>query len=248
MSFQVKIEIFEGPFDLLLQLILRQELDIHEVPIAQITSSYLEHLEDLEELDLESTTEFLVIAATLLLIKARSLLPSTEQEPDLTEDSENARDYLIDRLVEFKQFQNASEWLAGLYAEHGWYLPTLRELEMDYSYLYPDPFEGVRIDDLGRVLMDLFVDRARDQVDTSYIAPIKVSVAQHIDRISSALKEREKTSFSKLAESCESTMDVIAAFLAVLELYKRGRLSMSQRRPFGDIIIKRREGERSSAA
>jgi len=248
LSFEVKIDVFEGPFDLLLQCIMRQELDIHEVPIAQITSAYLVHLEAVPELDLDTATEFLMIAATLLLIKARSLLPRPEDELELLEDTETAREFLIDRLVEYKKFSNAAEWLLDLYGEHGWYMRRLRELEEDYSHLYPDPFEGVSVTNLPEALIELLIERLGDEVDTAYIAPIKISVAEHIGRVKSLLAPGGKCTFSELVAGCRSKLDVIATFIAVLELYKRGELSLSQRRPFGDIKITIREGRENSAA
>ena len=248
MSFEVKIDVFEGPFDLLLQCIMRQELDIHEVPIAQITSAYLEHLEAAPELDLDTATEFLMIATTLLLIKARSLLPRPEDELELFKDTETAREFLIDRLVEYKKFSNAAEWLADLYGEHGWYIHRMRELEDDYSHLYPDPFEGVSVANLPEALIELLIERLTDKVDTAYIAPIKVSVAEHINRVRSLLAPGGAGTFSELVADCRSKLDVIATFLAVLELYKRGDLSLSQRRPFAEIKLTMREGKENSAA
>ena len=248
MRYEVKIAVFEGPFDLLLQCILRQELDIHEVPIAQITSAYLEHLEAVPELDLDTATEFLMIAATLLLIKARSLIPRPEDELELLEDTETAREFLIERLVEYKKYSNAAEWLADLYGEHGWYMPRLRELEDDYSHLYPDPFEGVSVVNLPEALIELLIERLTDQVDTAYIAPIKVSVEEHIGRVRKYLAPSRAGTFSELVADCRSKLDVVATFLAVLELYKRGELSLSQRRPFGDIKIVMSEGNENSAA
>ena len=248
MSFEVKIDVFEGPFDLLLQCIMRQELDICEVPISEITSAYLEHLERVPELDLEVATEFLMIAATLLLLKARSLLPRPEDELELLEDTETAREFLIDRLIEYKKFSNAAEWLADLYGEHGWYMRRMRELEDDYSSLYPDPFEGVSVENLPEALIGLLVERLTDKVDTAYIAPIKVSVAEHINRVRSLLAPHGEGTFSELVADCRSKLDVIATFLAVLELYKRGDLSLSQRRPMAEIKLTMREGKKNSAA
>jgi len=248
LSFEIKIEVFEGPFDLLLQLITRQELDIHEVPIAQITASFIEHLEAATRLDLDAATEFLLIAATLLLIKTRSLLPAPEEEAEAGEDSETAREFLVERLIEYKKFQAASEWMEEAYAEHGWYMPSLKELADEYSDLYPDPFEGVSVESLPLALIDLLTERAVRRVDTSYIAPIKISVSEHIDRVRRSLRVEGATTFGGLVAECHSRLEVIATFLAVLELYKRGEVTLSQRRLFGEIQVKRREVENPSAA
>ncbi len=248
MSFEVKIEVFEGPFDLLLQLIMKQELDIHEVPIAMITSAFLEHVEGPAGLDLDLATEFLLIAATLLLIKARSLLPRPEEEQDEADDPETAREYLVERLVEYKKFSNAADLLERLHAEHGWYMPRMRELEEDYSRLYPDPFEGVPASHLAEALMVALVEWARDSVEVSYIAPIRVSIAERIESVRSRLLSEGHARFSELIEECRSKIEVIATFLAVLELCKRREVTIKQKKIFGEIFVKLREGEESSVA
>ena len=248
MSFKVKIDVYEGPFDLLLQLIMRQELDIHEVPVAHIAASFLEHIKGADKLDLDTATEFLLIAATLLLIKARSLLPRTEEEPEEDEESETARQYLVDRLVEYKKFSNVADVLERLHADNGWYLPRMRELEDDYANLYPDPFEGVHISAVAKVLMELLVEWARGSVDTTYIAPIRVSVAEQIEKVHRRLKSSGRVKFSELVSGCKSKIEVIATFLAVLELCKRGEVMLAQRKLFGEIDIIVPERKESSVA
>jgi len=248
LSFDVKIEVFEGPFDLLLQLITNHELSVNEVPVAQITSSFLEHIKEASDLDLDTATEFLLIAATLLLIKARSLLPPLEEEVDEEDDPESAREDLVERLLEYKAFSNASEWLADQYARNGWYTPRLRELEEDYAQLYPDPFEGVDVSGLSQALMELLIDRAPAPVDTSHIAPIKVSVMEHIGRVRATLDHVGRTTFRELISECRTKMEVIATFLAILELYKSGEVTLTQRKRFGKIDVRKVEGEKDSVA
>lgn len=248
MSFEVSIEVFEGPFDLLLQLIMKQELDIHEVPIARITASFIEQIERAGALDLDSATEFLLTAATLLLIKARSLVPGHDEETEGAEESENARVLLVERLLEYKKFSNASDFFERLYAEHGWYYHRMREIEDDYSALYPDPFEGISASRLAGALMESLVQWASVSVDTSYIAPVRVSVAEHIEMVRRKLSGEGRASFSELVSQCGSKMEIIATFLAVLELCKRREVSISQKKLFGEIFVKLREGEESSVA
>lgn len=248
MSFEVKIEVFEGPFDLLLQLIMKQELDIHEVPVAQITTSFLEHIEGATRLDLDIATEFLLIASTLLLIKARSLLPRPEEECEADYETETAREYLVEQLVEYKKFSNVADFLERRHAEHGWYLPRMRELEDDYSRLYPDPFEGVPTSALAESLMDLLVEWARESVDVSYIAPVRVSVAEQLERVRARLMSEGQAKFSELVAECRSKIEVIATFLAILELCKRGEVRLAQRKIFGEIYVKQRESEQTSVA
>ena len=247
MSFEVKIEVFEGPFDLLLQLITRQELDIYRVPVAQITDSFIRHIEEAEQFDLDTATDFLLIAATLLLIKARSLLPSGEDEPEAGEP-EGAREFLIERLVEYKTFSGAADWLTERYSQEGWYTPRLREIEADYAGLYPDPFEGADVSLLACTLLDLLVDRTGSTVDIGYIAPIRVSVAEYMDRVRQELYPGGSATFGRLVEKCTTKIELIATFLAVLELYKRGEILLSQRRLFGEIKLTARGNGESDVA
>ena len=241
MAFEVRIEVFEGPFDLLLQLIMKQELSVHEVPVAVITASFLEHIESSSGVDLDTATEFVLIAATLLLIKARSLVPPAEDEFEAVDDPESAREFLVERLLEYKQYSDAAEWLAAAYAENGWFTPRLRELEDDYASLYPDPFEGVGDRDLAEALMDLLVERATAKVDTRFIAPVKISVAERIVEVRRKVEADGSAKFTELIRECGSRLEVIATFLAILELYKRGEISLKQRKAFGEIDIGKRE-------
>jgi segregation and condensation protein A len=247
LSFEVKIDVFEGPLDLLLQLILKQEVDIHEVPVARITGSFIEHIEN-APFDLDTATEFLLIAATLLLIKARSLLPHGDEELEATDETETAREYLVERLVEYKKFTNVADFLERRNAEHGWYVPRMRELEDDYSSLYPDPFEGVPASALAEALMELLVEWARDSIDVTYIAPIRVSVAEQLERVRERVSSSGQATFTELISVCRSKIEIIATFLAVLELCKRGEVTVSQRKLFAEIFVKLREGEKSSVA
>jgi segregation and condensation protein A len=247
LGFEVKIEVFEGPFDLLLQLIMKQELDIHEVPVAQITSAFLEHIEGAASLDLDTATEFMLIAATLLLIKARSLLPREEDDFEAADETETAREFLVERLIEYKQYSNAADWLTDAYAENGWYMPRLRELEDDYASLYPDPFEGVSVDELAQAMMDLLVEGATEDVDTTFIAPVRISVAEKIEEVRERVRSGGKARFSELVSACTTKLEVIATFLAILELCKRGEVKLAQRKLFGDINIEKREEEGNAA-
>lgn len=248
MSFEVKIEVFEGPFDLLLQLIMKQELNIHEVPVARITDAFLKHISGAARLDLETATDFLLTAATLLLIKARSLLPESPEAEAEVEDPESASFFLVGKLAEYKKFSNVADWLEGRYSEHGWYLPRTRELEEDYALLYPDPFEGVELVRLAGAMVEMLSGWAKSGVDITYIAPIRVSVAERIEAVRERLRAEGSTTFTELAASCSSKIELIATFLAVLELAKRREARLSQKRLFGEITITAREGEETSAA
>jgi segregation and condensation protein A len=201
---------------------------------------------DTAGMDLESATEFLVTAATLLLLKARSLLPGDE-EPEEMEETEAAREQLLERLLAYRKYQEAAGWLGDAYAEHGWYSPSLKELYVEYSSLYPDPFARVSSDELGPALVELLLLKTEERVDTTFIAPIRVSVSEQVERVREVLSAEGKTTFTLLTAKCETKIELIAMFLAVLELFKRGELTFSQRRIFSEIDIKAKEGEKSVA-
>ncbi|MBN1289604.1 MAG: segregation/condensation protein A [Actinobacteria bacterium] len=245
MSFKIKIEVFEGPFDLLLKLILRQELDIHQVPIADITSAFMEHIKESPVIDLDTATEFLIITSTLLLIKARSLIRATGLEDQIEEESEQAKDSLVNSLIKYKTFSNAGMWLEEAYARNGWYLPSMREVEAEYAELYPDPFEGVKIEDLAQAIIEMLIRNVGVEVDTSYIAKVRISVEEHKLRVREFMRDNQSTTFSALIEECRSKTEIIGTFLALLELFKRGEITLRQSKPFSEIGVKVTESEKS---
>ncbi|MDD5448425.1 MAG: segregation/condensation protein A [Actinomycetota bacterium] len=244
--FEIKIDVFEGPLDLLLQLIMDEELEIYDVPIAAITSSYLKYLEKHPRIDLEDMSEFLVIASTLLLIKARSLLAG-EEDFEEAEEVSQAMEKLIHRLVEYNTFSNASKFLEKSYIQHGRYFSRMREIERDYSTLYPDPFEGVSIEELARSLGQLLVESVCENVDLSHITSSWVSVEEQMEKIQSLLRKERQTTFSRLVETHSARSEVVATFLAILLLYKDGEINLFQKRPFAEIEIRRLESEESNA-
>lgn len=247
-TFEIKIDVFEGPLDLLLQLIMDEELDICDVPIASITSSYLKYLERHPRIGLEDMSEFLLIASTLLLIKARSLLSGEGDFEEAAEEASQAVEELVHRLVEYNTFSNASKFLEESYVEHGRYFSKMREIERDYSNLYHDPFEGVSIEELAKSLGQLLVENVSENVDLSHIVSSWVSVEEQIEKIKSLLLEERQTTFSKLIATHGKRTEVVATFLAILLLCKDGEIDLFQRKPFGEIEIRKRELEENSAA
>ncbi|MDD5748552.1 MAG: segregation/condensation protein A [Actinomycetota bacterium] len=235
MDFSVSIGVFEGPFDLLLQLILKNEVSIYSVPIARITDDYLKHLEIAQVVDLDSATEFILIASTLLLIKASSLIPAEEGEELI--EAENAREFLVDRLTEYKKFSDIAAEFERIYEREGCFAPTMRELETDYSALYPDPFDGITVDILSETIIELFSKRALRKVDTSHIAPIRVSIEEKMVAVRKAISKSKRIKFSDVVQGCDSKIELIAFFLAILELYKEKEIEIKQKKLFGEIEI-----------
>ncbi len=236
MPFNVKLEVFEGPFDLLLHLISRKEIDIYEVSLADITAEYLDYLQAMRNLDLDVATEFLLIAAILIKLKSDGLLPSAEPETERMTPFET-REELVWRLIEYRKFKNAAEDLLGrIDAEDAFFY---REVEFEDAFvdLMPHLLAGLTAQDLADALAAL--KREEGQVDVSFIAPIKIRIQDFIDRIRATLETRPRISFRELTADMGQRIELIATFMAMLEMYKRDEIDIEQSVRFGDIELVR---------
>lgn len=233
MTYEVKTEVFEGPFDLLLHLITRQRVDIYDVSISTITDEYLRALERLDGFDLETATSFLVIAATLLELKSARLLPSLR----LGEDDERLleeRDLLLARLVECATYRDAGTWLAaGLAAGAGFHGRTAG-LEPHLIESAPDLLADTSIADLVAAAERVFAPRPVIQLDMSHVQPIRASVKDALVEVATRLRSAP-AGFDELCSHVTTRIDRVVRFLALLELYKAGAVELSQADRFGDI-------------
>jgi segregation and condensation protein A len=248
MTYQVKLQTFEGPFDLLLHLISKRELDIYEVSLAAITQEYLAHLKAMEELDLEVATEFLVVAATLIEIKAARLLPG----PPVDEEEAMAiseRDLLIARLLEYRAFKSASAIFSEGLADNAGFVPRTAGPGADFAHLCPDLLTRTSPEHLAALAREALSVKLPPRVDVSHIAPIRVSVADAVEEIARLLEQSKRKSFRDLTTTCRSRIEVVVRFLAVLELVKRGEVKGEQSEVFGPIriVAGRAVGERAIA-
>lgn len=234
MPYQVKLEVFEGPFDLLLHLIGRREIDIYDISIAEITDEYLEYMESLRELDLEVATEFLLIAATLLKLKSDSLLPEPVKEGEEAGPAE-IREELLWRLVEYQKYRNAATELTGRLEREERYYYREVDLEEPFRSIVPDVLQGLTLERLTKAARELIEPKA--EVDVSYIAPIKININDFMDRVRQVLAERGRTSYRELTRDYSLRVELIATFLALLELYKRDEIDIRQATRFGDIQV-----------
>src|SRR6266568_6777033 len=178
MPYQVRTEVFEGPFDLLLHLIAKRELDIYEVSLAAITEDYLAHLKQLVELDLEVATEFLVVAATLIEMKAARLLPGPPRDDDSLDISD--RDLLIARLLEYRAYKEASTRLQQMLADNAGFVSRTAGAGEEFSRLAPDLMAHVSPERFAAIAFAALSPKETAHVDTSHITPIRVSVADAI--------------------------------------------------------------------
>jgi segregation and condensation protein A len=238
MPYEVQTAVFEGPFDLLLHLILREQVDLYEVSLSTIVDAYLIQVERLDALDLEVATEFLLIAATLIELKSRRLLPG---EDGLELDDELAlweeRDMLLARLLECKTFKDAARVLARLAEGAGRSRPRLMGVDDRYCDLMPDLLEGVGPADLRTAFLRASAPRPVPRIDLDHVAPIRASVTDAVEELLDELPRVGRISFRELTQSLVERLDVVVRFLAILELFKQGIVDLQQARTFGDIQV-----------
>ncbi|WP_419925853.1 segregation and condensation protein A [Candidatus Poriferisocius sp.] len=236
--FEVRTEVFEGPFDLLLHLILRDEVDLYEVVVGDIVDAYLAELDHMEQLDLEVATEFLLIAATLVQLKSSRLLPdsaSVDLDEELALWSE--RDLLLARLLECHTFKVASAALEQLAAAAGRGFSRNAGPDDRYADLVPDFLAGIGPDDLRAAFLRATVARPEPKVSLAHVTDIPVTVNEVATELAARLPAMGTVGFRELTGHLSTGIEVVVYFLAVLELYKRGLVEVSQAATFGRIAI-----------
>lgn len=236
MTYQVALDVYEGPLDLLLRLIEREELDITLVSLARVTDQYLQYLEGLRERSATHLADFCVVAAQLLVIKSRVLLPRPASETS-SEDEEDTDD-LVERLKEYRRFRQVAAQLGELESAGGRTYTRLAPLPHIEPRVQPgeaQPSELLAA--LQRVLAERPVQQAVDRV----VAPVPVRIGECIDNILARLGARGEVRFTTLMRSARSRVEVIVTFLALLELIKQQRVRALQAQPFDEILIAARE-------
>lgn len=230
---------FEGPFDLLLHLILREQVDIHEVSLSHIVDAYLAEIERMQELDLDIATEFLLIASTLVELKARRLLPGRE-DVDLDEELAlwEERDLLLARLIECKTFKDVSRILQQLADLADRSFPRTTGPDERHSGLLPDLLEGVTPEKLVAAMVRAITPRPEPRIDLYHVAPIRASVSDAVAELVHALPNLRSTTFRELTSTQTERLEVVVRFLALLEMYKQGLVDLEQAERFGDIRVR----------
>ncbi len=238
MSYEVATPVFEGPFDLLLHLILKEQVDLYEISLTSLVDAYLAELDRMEHLDLDVATEFLLIAATLIELKTRRLLPGDD---DLDLDDElslwSERDLLLARLVECKTFKDAAVVLERLASHAGRSVPRLAGPDERFVDLTPDVLAGVTPDDLRAAFLRAAAPKPVPRIDLEHVAPIRASVADAVTELLDELPRVGRISFRALTGGLVERLEVVVRFLAVLELFKQGFVDLDQPHRFGDIQI-----------
>ncbi len=238
MSVEVATPIYEGPFDLLLQLILKEQVDIYEIDLSTIVDAYLVELDRLQSLDLDVATEFLLIAATLVELKTRRLLPGSG---DMDLDEEFAlweeRDLLLARLLECKTFKDVALVFNKLADDAD--RSFARQVGPDDRFvsLMPDLLEGTSVRRLQSAAIRALTPKPEPFVDLFHMNPIRITVADAVAELVNELPGLGRVTFRELADGLDDRIEVIVRFLAVLELFKQGYVELDQTDRFGDIDV-----------
>jgi segregation and condensation protein A len=233
-ALDLDLEVFNGPFDLLLTLVLKEEIDLLEVDLAEVVLAYVEHLERAGELDLEAATEFLVLIAALLELKSRLMLPQEEEEA-LELDAGEAAEELLARMLEYHRYREAAEHLRDrLAAEHGYRYrsaplpPELRRISIEAAEAAYDPAR------LAQAIGDLL--QTPPPLDLRHVRRPAVSVEQRLAHLRGLLSGRGRFSFDEAVDGADRLTEAVTLF-ALLELYKAGEAQWEQEVPFGPITV-----------
>jgi segregation and condensation protein A len=238
-GFTVRLVNFTGPFDLLLQLIGKHKLDVTEVALHQVTDEFIAYIRAMgDDWDLDEASEFLVIAATLLDLKAARLLPAAavENEEDLA--LLEVRDLLFARLLQYKAFKEAAAAIASMEAVAARRWPRSVQLEPRYAEALPDLILGLGPERLAALAMKAFTPKATPMVSIEHIHMVRVSVREHAEMLREQLVRIRTASFRTLCADCETTLEVVARFLALLELFREGLVGFEQVQALGELTVR----------
>lgn len=232
-EYKVQLDVFEGPLDLLLYLIRKDEVDIYDIPIERITNQYMQYIELMRMLDLNIAGEFLVMAATLMMIKSRMLLPP-EERPELEEEEEDPRWDLVRQLVEYKKFKDAAL-----------HLESLEALQQDVfvrggEAVHLGPQSDVTLRDVSIFDLISAFGEVLKRVKTEELQEIfaeRVTVAEKIESVMLRLREQGRIAFSQLFSGMVSRAEIVCTFLAILELIRLNQIIARQERAFGEIML-----------
>lgn len=240
-GFSVKLENFDGPFDLLLQLISRHKLEITEVALATVTDEFISHIRALESTEegwrLDQATEFLVVAATLLDLKAARLLPSGEVDDEADLALLEARDLLFARLLQYRAFKEISRIISERIDIQEKTFPRSVSLEPQLAALLPEVMIGVTPERFAAIANRVLTPKLPPKLSTEHLHQAMVSVAQEAAKVVDLLRRQKTLTFRALVADAENTLIVVARFLALLELYKDGQVRFEQVLALGELQV-----------
>lgn len=242
--FTVRLANFEGPFDLLLQLISKHKLDVTEVALSKVTDEFMAHIRAMgPDWDLDQTTEFLVVAATLLDLKAARLLPAAEVEDEGDLALLEARDLLFARLLQYRAYKRIAEIFSARLVSEGRRYPRTVGLEPHHAELLPDVVISIGAEGFARLAVKAMQPKPRPQVYVDHIHAPLVSVREQAAIVVERLREAGEISFRELTEDATDTLTVVARFLALLELYREKAVALDQDEALGELMVRWAGGE-----
>ncbi|WP_260638116.1 segregation and condensation protein A [Streptomyces angustmyceticus] len=238
-TFTLRLDNFEGPFDLLLQLISKHKLDVTEVALSKVTDEFMAHIRAMgPDWDLDQTTEFLVVAATLLDLKAARLLPAAEVEDEADLALLEARDLLFARLLQYRAYKRIADIFSDRLADEARRYPRTVGLEPYLAELLPEVVISTGADGFARLAVKAMQPKARPQVYVDHIHAPLVSVREQAEVVMARLREAGETSFRELCADAPDTLTVVARFLALLELYRERVVVLEQEEALGALQVR----------
>lgn len=237
MTYDVKLDVYEGPLDLLLLLISKERLSVADIRVADVTDRFLSLVAEMGDVDLETASSFLILAATLLELKSLKLLPNRNlADPEIKLLLEE-RDRLLHRLIVYSSFKQAARSLSELIAGNSEYHCRVAELPDELIAKAPDPLRGLTTQRLAEAAVRALSPPDLPSVDTSHLTPITISLADMVDRLRSRILRAGTSSFRELCGRAPARMEVVVALLAVLELFRGEAIDLDQPEPFADISV-----------
>jgi segregation and condensation protein A len=237
-GFEVHLDVFEGPFDLLLALISKHKLDITEIALSSVTDEFISYIRALADgWDLDQASYFLVVAATLLDLKAARLLPAGEVDDEEDLALLEARDLLFARLLQYRAYKEAAAVFARQMTVQGRRFARRVPMEPAFAELLPEVLLGLGPAEFAAIAARTLTPRPPPVVSTAHLHVPRTSVREQTDILARRLAMLGRATFRRLAADCEDTYEVVARFLAVLELYRDGRISVDQVAPLGDLYL-----------
>ncbi|MER5752097.1 segregation/condensation protein A [Streptomyces sp. NPDC002088] len=237
--FKVRLANFEGPFDLLLQLISKHKLDVTEVALSKVTDEFMAHIRAMgPDWDLDQTTEFLVVAATLLDLKAARLLPAAEVEDEADLALLEARDLLFARLLQYRAYKQIADIFNHRLEQEARRYPRTVGLEPHHAELLPEVVISIGAEGFAKLAVKAMQPRAKPQVYVDHIHAPLVSVQEQAGIVVARLRELGEASFRALVEDTTDTLTVVARFLALLELYREKAVALEQEDALGELLVR----------
>lgn len=241
---KIKVADFEGPFDLLLHLIKKNKMNIYNVEIYKVTNQYLNYLDQMKEMDLEITSEFIVVAATLIEIKSKTLLPKVKKEEE-EEDEEDVEKKLLEKLITYKKIKESTNFFRERYVSSGDIYTKKPEIieEVKDTSDNEDILKNITLLDLYHIynnLLEVYMNKQnKANVIQKRIYVDKYKIEDKYDYLLEVIKEKKVTEFSEIMTTCECKLECVVTFLALLEMIKQKVVKVYQNSSFGEIMIEK---------